>query len=98
MFRKSSILLVIPLRFNLRRMVRYLITSGNSAVGKSVIKALVALGEKDIVAGARDVEKSRAELNAAGASEVVHLDLYNVDSLKAAFKGTTKIFFCCHLS
>jgi len=70
--------------------VRYLITSGNSAVGLSVIKALAALGEKNIVAGARDVEKSRAHLQAAGASEVVHLDLYNVDSLKAAFKGVER--------
>lgn len=34
-------------------MVKYLITSGNSQSGKATIQHLRALGETDIVAGAR---------------------------------------------
>jgi len=70
--------------------VRYLITSGNSNVGDHVIRALVALGEKDIVAGTRDVEKSKAQLLAAGAREVVHIDLYKAETLQSAMAGVDR--------
>jgi len=71
-------------------MVRYLVTSGNSNVGFEVIRSLAALGEKDIVAGARDVEKSKKELIEAGAREVVHLDLYKTETIEKALAGVDR--------
>jgi len=71
-------------------MVRYLITSGNSTVGSQVLRSLAALGEKDIVVGTRDVEKSKKDLLAAGASEVVHIDLYKIETLEKALAGVER--------
>jgi len=70
--------------------VRILITSGNSTVGNEVLHSLVALGEKDIVVGTRDVEKSKANLLAAGAREVVHLDLYKTETIQKAMTGVDR--------
>jgi len=70
--------------------VRYLITSGNSKIGLEVLKALRALGETDVVVGTRNVEKSKAELTAAGGRDVIQIDLYDVASIKAAMKDVER--------
>jgi len=69
---------------------RILITSGNANVGFETLKALAALGEKNILVGARDVAKSEQKLKQAGALDVVELDLENAQSVKNAFKGVER--------
>jgi len=71
-------------------MVRILITSGNSKIGFRALQALAALGEKDVVVGARDVAASEKKLKAAGAKDVVYVDLAKKESLAAAFKGVER--------
>jgi len=71
-------------------MVRILITSGNSNTGFNTLKALKALGETDIVVGARDVSKSEKKLKEAGASQVVELDLAKPETLLRAFQGVER--------
>jgi len=71
--------------------VKYFITSGNSQTGLATIKALKAAGEHDIVAGARDPKKSEADLKAAGASQVVEVDLSKPETLKKALPGAERV-------
>jgi len=72
-------------------MTRYLITSGNSQVGKLTISALRSLGENDIVAGARDVAASEASLKSAGASQVVLFDFAKQATVINALKGVDRV-------
>jgi len=72
--------------------VKYLITSGNAKTGRATLEGLKALGEKDIVVGARDPAKSEAELKAAGASHVVELDLDKPDTIAKALVGVERVF------
>jgi len=70
-------------------MVRYLITSF-SKTGCAALSALRAVGEKDIVVGARNVAAAKDNIIGAGASHVVELDLDKVDSIKAALHGVDR--------
>jgi len=71
--------------------VKYLITFGNSRVGRAALKVLRDLGETDIVVGARDPAKSEQELKAAGASVVVELDLDKKETVEKALEGVEKV-------
>jgi len=72
-------------------MVKYLITSGNSQTGRTTIVALKALGEHDIVAGARQPAKSEQDLKSAGASEVVEFDFTKPETVEKALKGVERV-------
>jgi NAD(P)H dehydrogenase (quinone) len=72
-------------------MTKYLITSGNSKVGKATIHALKALGEANIVVGARDPVKSEVELKKVGASSVVELDFNKPETVAKAMEGVDRV-------
>jgi len=67
-------------------MVKYLITSFSNT-GAAALKSLLALGEKDVIVGARNVKESSAKILAAGAKRVVELDLEKPETLVTALKG-----------
>jgi len=73
-------------------MVRYLVTFGNGHTGKATITALRALGETDIVAGARDPVASEASLKAAGASQVVEFNFSKPETITSALQGVERVF------
>lgn len=73
-------------------MVRFLVTTGTSKTGSATISALRSLGENDIVAGTRNVEKNQEYLKSIGASSVVHFDHDDEASIEKAMEGVDAVY------
>jgi uncharacterized protein YbjT (DUF2867 family) len=74
-------------------MTKVFVTSGNAKTGSTAIAALAKVGDAHIVAGVRDVEKSKDNLLALGANDVIKFDFDDVSTYAPALEGVESVLY-----